>query len=182
MVENTLAIHEAAHAVAFLACARAVDAAIIFDDNTGQTIPLKEYKLSLSDAIITLAGPMGEQIALEKGLIIEMISPPPGSAFHHAPVAQAVDDESKYRAYIYELQSKRPGGRRAAIHKITMAETRMLVERHWSAIIEVAHAFEAISWERDAFRPKRKYKSLVGEEVKRIFKRTPMDAKAMTNG
>jgi hypothetical protein len=171
MIEKLIAIHEAGHAVAYLARGRSLDGVVIRDNETGQTNPNgKEGELpDLCNAIITLAGAMSEEVAFEKGLISETRSSLSPRAFRRAPLKEIDDDEKIYHKAICALQSERPGFAAETIDKMVRAETRAIVERDWNKIVAIAAALDARPWVNDIFRTGLRTKTLDGEQVERIF-------------
>jgi hypothetical protein len=134
-----VAIHEAGHAVAYLAEGISVDSIILDCDRLGgRVVPSEGPKSAKSDAIITLAGMMAEHVAYEKDVID--VSPTPLPDFDHAPLEQRTDDEIKYRSCIDMLRRERPDSTTKDVDLTIKHETRDLIERHWETVLKVAHA------------------------------------------
>ena len=165
-----VAIHEAGHAVAFLAHGCTVEWIMLDCDSVGgRVFPGVLPASEKSDAIITLAGIMAEQIALEK----DVIDVPPQELpnFSRVPFEEKDDDESKYRSLVYRLQRSQPIWTRIGIDRELKRETRELIERYWNAVLEIAHALHAAP-ERPNHLARTMEKVLDGAIVERIFKLT----------
>ena len=162
-----VAIHEAGHAIAFLAHGRKIDAIILDGDGKGgRVLPADEPSSIKSEAIITLAGLMAEHVAWEKG---ELVEPPvPLPSFNKIPLEEKVDDESKYRSNVNALQQHQPGSTRTGIDRSLKHETRDLVEANWEHIMRIAHAFDSVRWRTDAFN--QVSKTLTGVDINTILK------------
>lgn len=165
---NNVAIHEAGHAVGFLAYGRMVDSIILDGDGrSGRVMPHDAPKSIKSEAVIDLAGLMAEHIAYERGVIDT--TPEPLPAFNRVAGEEKTDDESKYRSNVYTLQRAKPIATRKGIDLALKREARDLIERHWSAVLKIADAICSAPERPNVFSHTNE-KCLDGAVVEEIFK------------